>query len=76
MPLKMQAELSVLLFLTHLLMCGFHMGHFSLLGAGGFILLFVCFSTMHKAIQNKFCKKWKSQITTQTRMLAFKTVIL
>lgn len=40
MPLKMQAELSVLLFLTHLLMCGFHMGHFSLLGAGGFYFAF------------------------------------
>lgn len=43
MPLKMQAELSTLLFLTQLLMSEFHTGHFSLLLWFFSLVILFCF---------------------------------
>lgn len=58
MPLKMQAALRALLFLTQLLTLEFHTGHFSLF----------CSKTLHSYVLQNKKDKCKSHITTETNM--------
>lgn len=67
MPLKMQAELSTLLFFTQLLMSELHTGHFSLLLwffslVGFFCFVLGCFVFFFFKHYTKFCSSKKRQV--------------